>query len=311
MVSLIIPCAGLSTRFKTNKPKWALSNPNGKLMLEESIKHLDLTNVSDIYIVFLKKHIDLLNIKDIDNLEVFKNIQKPIHYYILDKPTKSQSETIYKTILYFNIEGPIFIKDSDNSFNHTITKSNIIVGTNIKNVNEVHNKSFLQVNTSNKIINIVEKKCISDIVCIGGYSFEDCSLFTKHYEYLKNVIESELYISHIIYNILLNNDSAFYMSLSDIYNDWGTHEMWRKYCSDYKTLFVDIDGTLFINSGKYFSPKWGETEPIIENIDYLNNLYNTGKVQIILTTARTSEYAEVTKQQLEKYNFIVLNIILF
>ena len=50
----------------------ALSNPNGKLMLEESIKYLDLTNVSDIYIVFLKKHIDLLNIKDIDNLEVFK-----------------------------------------------------------------------------------------------------------------------------------------------------------------------------------------------------------------------------------------------
>ena len=139
---------------------------------------------------------------------------------ILDKPTSSQSETIYKTILHFNIEGPIFIKDSDNSFNHIITKSNVIVGTNIKNVNEVHNKSFLQVNTSNKIINIVEKKCISDdIVCSRDIHLKIGLLFVKHYEYLKNVIKSELYISHIIYNILLNNDSTFYMFLSNKYND--------------------------------------------------------------------------------------------
>ena len=92
------------------------------------------------------------------------------------------------------------------------------------------------------------------------------------------------------------------MFLSNKYNDWGTHEMWRKYCSDYKTLFVDIDGTLFINLANTFHLGGVKPNPTIENIDYLNNLYNTGKVQIILTTARTSEYEEVTKQQLEKYN---------
>ena len=300
--SLLIPCAGLSTRFKTNKPKWALTNPNGKLMLEESIKYLNLQNVKCIYIIFLKKHIELLKIKDINNLNILKNINIPIKYYILDKPTNSQSETIYKCILHFKLTGPIFIKDSDNNFKCDIINSNSIVGTNIKNVDEVHNKSFLQINSSNKIINIVEKKCISDIICIGGYSFENCKLFVKHYEFLKNQINSELYISHIIYNILLKKETSFYLIESNIYNDWGTHTMWRKYCSLYKTLFVDIDGTLFISSGKHFTPKWGETEPIKENINHINKLYETGKVQIILTTARTSEYREITINQLKKYN---------
>ena len=59
-----------------------------------------------------------------------------------------------------------------------------------------------------------------------------------------------------------------------------------------------------------FHLKWGETEPIAENIDYLNNLYNTGKVQIILTTARTSEYEEVTKQQLENITFSMIELYL-
>ena len=56
-VSLIIPCAGKSSRF-SGKPKWLRTCPNGNLMIQECIKGLNLTNVEHIYITFLKEHYD-------------------------------------------------------------------------------------------------------------------------------------------------------------------------------------------------------------------------------------------------------------
>ena len=41
---------------------------------------------------------------------------------------------------------------------------------------------------------------------------------------------------------------------------------WNNYCSTFKTLFIDIDGTLFFNSNQYFSPTWGLSQPIEKNI---------------------------------------------
>ena len=55
-ISLILPCAGKSSRFK-GKPKWLNTCPNGNLMIQECLIGLDLSNVRDIYISFLKEHI--------------------------------------------------------------------------------------------------------------------------------------------------------------------------------------------------------------------------------------------------------------
>jgi hypothetical protein len=44
-VTLLCPCAGLSSRFN-GRPKWSLTNPNGKLMIEDALSLLDLKNVS-------------------------------------------------------------------------------------------------------------------------------------------------------------------------------------------------------------------------------------------------------------------------
>lgn len=44
-------------------------------------------------------------------------------------------------------------------------------------------------------------------------------------------------------------------------------------------------------------------------MDWLNTLYNTGTVQIILTTARKSKYKNETVEQLKKYNIPYDNIL--
>ena len=37
MTTLIIPCAGKSSRYPGDKPKWLFTHPDGKIMLEKSI----------------------------------------------------------------------------------------------------------------------------------------------------------------------------------------------------------------------------------------------------------------------------------
>ena len=83
-MSLILPCAGSSTRFPNMKPKWLLTAPSGNLMIQEAIKNLDLTNIKDIYITCLKEHVEIYNL-DIHNL--FINTNKNIFVIYLEKKT--------------------------------------------------------------------------------------------------------------------------------------------------------------------------------------------------------------------------------
>lgn len=302
MVSLIIPCAGKSSRFP-GKPKWLLTCPNGNLMIQESLKCLNLENVKDIYITFVKDHIDKYFIKD-DINDIFKQFGN-VHITILDSFTSSQTETVYLTILKNNIKGSIFIKDCDSYYNHKIEKGNYACSLQVcqeNNVDKIYNKSFIESNHLNQIINFCEKKIIGDTICVGGYSFYDSSLFTDYYKKCKDakVETDEFHISHLI-NFCLLDGEIFYNKGIVNFIDWGTPEEWKKYRDSFKSIFLDIDGTIFYNSSEYISPKWGDNEPIKNNIELIKNLYNQGRTQIILTTARKIEYKNITENQLKKY----------
>ena len=56
-MKLIIPVAGSSTRYQGMRPKWMLTLPDGKLMIEECIKGIDFTNIEEIVIIALEEHI--------------------------------------------------------------------------------------------------------------------------------------------------------------------------------------------------------------------------------------------------------------
>jgi hypothetical protein len=78
-------------------------------------------------------------------------------------------------------------------------------------------------------------------------------------------------------------------------------------------LFIDIDGVLVENSGEYVGKIWGTTDHIEKNKNYINNLFDTGKVRIILTTSRKSSYKQKTIEQLDllnvKYHDIIFDLL--
>lgn len=299
-MNLIIPAAGQSSRFPKMKPKWMLTHPNGNLMLAEAIRGLVFSDLEKIYLTVLASHL-----RDFDCLEGIKKqfqqigLGEKLVVVALDQPTQSQPETVARAIEKANITGPICIKDSDNYFRLTVPSSNFVsvVDLNLVGFINPSNKSYADVNENHFVTNIVEKRVISNFFCSGAYGFEDAQEYLRYFNTLSGL--KNLYISHIIYQMLLEN-KAFSAAVCSEYSDWGTLKDWNRYKSQFGTLFVDLDGTLVRNSGEYFEPVWGETDGIKENIEAINRLYESGKVQIIVTTSRKEEARQLTMQQLER-----------
>jgi hypothetical protein len=218
---------------------------------------------------------------------------------ILDEQTRNQPETVYNAILKENISGSICVKDCDNYFRMNANGKNFISYANLddfKNINP-SNKSYIVKNNESIITNIAEKQILSKHFCTGSYGFDDVKIFKNYFEVLKN--EDSLYISHIIYKMILDGFKFGGINCFD-YLDWGTLSDWIGYTKQYATIFVDLDGTLVENSGEYFEPKWGQTDGIKENVECINKLYDSGKIHVILTTCRKEYAREITEKQLKK-----------
>jgi hydroxymethylpyrimidine pyrophosphatase-like HAD family hydrolase len=294
--------AGKSSRFPNTRPKWMLSHPSSnRFMGIESITGLNLDFFENIYFICLEEHETQYQF-----LEGFKNelrkigVENKSEIILLKEKTESQSETIFNAIKEKNIEGFIFVKDSDNYFDVEIKdQSNQICYFDLNSIDGINarNKSYIQLDTNGIVSNIVEKKVISSNFSVGGYGFSDAYEFCKNYENLKD-IEGECYISNIIFEMLLSG-KTFTGTNTLNYKDWGTLEDWNKYKETYKTLFVDLDGTLVTNTSHLFPPYIGEGTPLQNNIDYLNKLYSSGRVRIVITTSRPKEYYQDTINELK------------
>ena len=60
---------------------------------------------------------------------------------------------------------------------------------------------------------------------------------------------------NIIFTSVYNNEDFFRKEITK-YIDVTYYNDWLKYCNSFTTLFIDIDGTLVLNSGEY-SKKMG------------------------------------------------------
>ena len=299
MFTLLLPVAGRSSRFPGMRPKWLLTMPDGQLMIEKSIQGLDLTLFDRIVIVCLKEHLDKYTSEEnVINSFISSTGVKP-DLAILDEPTSSQSETIYNAINKASVEGAIFIKDCDNVFACNAKPINAVSTIDLNNVEliDAKNKSYVEVDSLGIISNIVEKDIISNFFCCGGYSFESATEFCSTYESINS--DEEVYISHIIYKMLLN-EAEFKLISAHSYIDWGTLREYRHYCKQHFTLFCDVDGVLLKNGSKFAKNGW-KTEGIAKNLTKISKLQSEGYLYLILTSSRPENEQEYTINELKKH----------
>ena len=301
MRSLIVPMAGRSTRFPNMRPKWMLSHPmTNRLMVTEAISGLNLDFFDNIYFLCLQEHEDKYSfmkgfVAELDDA----GLRAKSNIVLLPEQTDSQSETVYTFLSGYDLDGFVFIKDSDGFYRCDVEERNQVAYFDLNDMDDINarTKSYVDLDVNDVVTNIVEKKVISSTFSSGGYGFADAKEFCKTFEKLQDM-DGECYISHIIFEMMLSG-STFYGTKTTDFKDWGTLDAWNKYKSQYKCLFVDIDGTLITNSSHHFPPYTGSGEPIEDNIDLLAELHEQGKAKIILTTSRPERLRQLTIQELQ------------
>ena len=269
-------------------------------MVTEAISGLNLDFFDHIYFICLQQHEDKYQfmkgfVSELDDA----GLREKSNIVLLPEQTDSQSETVYTFLSGYDLDGFVFIKDSDGFYRCDVEERNQVAYFDLNDMDDINarTKSYVDLDVNDVVTNIVEKKVISSTFSSGGYGFADAKEFCKTFEKLQDM-DGECYISHIIFEMMLSG-STFYGTKTTDFKDWGTLDAWNKYKSQYKCLFVDIDGTLVTNSSHHFPPYVGTGEPIEDNIDLLAELHEKGKAKIILTTSRPERLRQLTLQELQ------------
>ena len=271
-----------------------------RLMVTEAISGLNLDFFDNIYFICLQQHEDKYQfmkgfVSELDDA----GLREKSNIVLLPEQTDSQSETVYTFLSGYDLDGFIFIKDSDGFYRCDVEERNQVAYFDLNDMDDINarTKSYVDLDVNDVVTNIVEKKVISSTFSSGGYGFADAKEFCKTFEKLQDM-DGECYISHIIFEMMLSG-STFYGTKTTDFKDWGTLDAWNKYKSQYKCLFVDIDGTLITNSSHHFPPYVGSGEPIENNIDFLAELHEQGKTKIVLTTSRPEKFRQLTIMELQ------------
>ena len=278
-----------------------LSHPmTNRMMVTEAISGLNLDFFDHIYFICLQDHEDKYSfmkgfVSELDDA----GLREKSNIVLLPEQTDSQSETVYTFLSGYDLDGFVFIKDSDGFYRCDVEERNQVAYFDLNDMDDINarTKSYVDLDVNDVVTNIVEKKVISSTFSSGGYGFADAKEFCKTFEKLQDM-DGECYISHIIFEMMLSG-STFYGTKTTDFKDWGTLDAWNKYKSQYKCLFVDIDGTLITNSSHHFPPYTGSGEPIENNIDYIAELHEQGKAKIVLTTSRPERLRQLTIMELQ------------
>lgn len=308
---LIVPAAGLSSRFPNMRPKWLLTHPNGKLMIENILEPF----LQSKYEIILTTTEKIYNDYDVELIikQIFGN---RVHVDTIPYQTLSSCETISYTLNnYLNKEDcEIIIKDSDSLVIPTVSSlsGNFCVGIDVSKISDtdIRNKSFIKYDNNHIITDIVEKKIFSNTISVGLYGFESSLSFLKNYLEILNISDGmELYVSHIIYNMIIN-DSYFKYIESSEFKDWGTLSSWNIENKNHISIFCDYDGVLVKNKGRYGKENWENSEdiPIISNIMSIKSKLNLGGV-LIITTCRPKKYENKIRELLSRFDISVFQII--
>ena len=290
MRTLIVPCAGKSSRFAGMPPKWLLKYPDGNLMVKKALEGLPLEEYDRVIITVVREHFEAFDVKKKLN-RAFSDLHCKYDICILEEFTSCQAETVYKTLKQCSVTGSFAVKDSDNYIKIELSENpDYVAGVDLhkfpREIERLSSKSFLMVNAQGIITDIIEKKIVSQYISIGMYGFISADLFCEAFEHLAETkgLSNEIYLSHVISYLVGTKKSIYsYVEALD-YEDWGTKKDWYQVLRDKSTYIINVED-IVAKSGNFEE----EFDFIEENIKLMSELSRKG-AQIILLSSNSYEY---------------------
>lgn len=298
-MEIIVPAAGLSTRFPKMKPKYLLFDYKHEMMLSNAVyRYKELGH--NINIGILKEHDEKYHAKDFIQHELGEDV----NIVILDEPTRGPAETVYEIIKRSGLsQQEILIKDCDSFFDHEIDSGNYVCVSDIikhEVLKKLSSKSFVIANEQSIITNIIEKQVVSNTFCVGGYKFESAKAYTESYEEICQYT-GEIFVSDVI-GRMIDKNHLFTKKEVTNYFDVGTAQDWFEY-NDKPVIFCDIDGTLIVSQLRVGSNTYYDPPIVLENNVKLMLEYQNKGSQIIFTTSRSKSVEHITRTMLESLGF--------
>jgi hypothetical protein len=298
-MKIIAPCCGRSSRYPDLPPKWMLPAHDGRPMIALAMADV-ATAPRDIVVTILAEHEKRYAVRA--GLEAA--FGTPVDVVMLDEPTRSQSETVAKTLERIQIREPFLVKDSDNTFHieEVEQEYNYVCVDSLNNFDSINprNKSYVQKDQRGLITNIREKVVISDLFSVGGYFFVNPSHFLEQYYRLTKDAadwQRELYISDVIGAMILDG-VPFRAREVTRYEDWGTVHEWRRALLSRRTLLVSLDGFVFGRGSLHFSPKFDAVSANPKAVQALKSAASQGHA-IVYLSIRPAALGELTRSQMQ------------
>jgi hypothetical protein len=297
-MEIIMPCAGLSTRFPNMRPKYLLSDYNNRLMIENAAKNF--IGKYNVTIAILKQHNEMFNAEN----KLREAFGDKVNIVVLDKPTSGPADTVYQAIMnseyFFSSVSPMLIKDCDGFYDSDLVDGNAIYVSKLSKNPDIRNapaKSYTITNEQGIITSVVEKQIVSNSFCVGGYQFASIGEYVDTFEKLKDNATSEIFVSNII-DYMISNGAVFNEKEVENFIDVGTADDWFKF-NNKPTYFCDIDGTIVKTKDFHDDPY----EPIQKNVDALLKEQARG-CKLVFVTARKKKYEEYTNKILTEMGFV-------
>lgn len=296
--TLIMPCAGRSTRYPGVRPKWMLTLPDGQLALGRASASVPADAYDRLVVAVRADHDRKYDCKGL----LQRLFGDAVEMVVLEADTRGPADTVAETIARARIDGPIAIKDADSFFDPApLPDTSFVAVSDVRNAPQMANvgaKSFAVLSPEGLIVEMVEKSLASNFVCIGLYGFADAQRFVDIFrEVTAEPGAGEVFVSHVMNRAIAGGEIVLPQQASGLI-DVGTLDDWRRYVRPRGTLIADIDGVVFKNHSRYFPPFWSESdEPIADNVATLLNWQADG-AQIVFMTARPEALRAKTEDAL-------------
>ncbi|MBV9990866.1 MAG: hypothetical protein JOZ72_06180 [Alphaproteobacteria bacterium] len=295
--TLLLPCAGRSTRYPGVRPKWMLTLPEGGLALSRAAASVPRGAYGRIVAAVRAEHDELYGAADL-----LKRTFGEIDVVVFDRDTNGPADTVAQMIRKARIGGAIAIKDADSFFDAgPLPSSSFVALSDVRRSPEMSNvggKSFAVVNENGLVVEMIEKSLASNYVSVGLYGFEDAGAFLDTFGAVAAANEGgEIFVSQVMNRAIAGGEVILPHFVSN-FIDVGTLPDWRRYVRARGSVLADLDGVVFQNHSAHFPPFWDEADIAIEeNVAVLKSWQDQG-AQLIFVTARPEAYRAKTEQAL-------------
>ncbi len=222
MLNIVIPMAGLGSRFSSAgfcDPK-PLIPVFGKPMIQMVIENLRPNMEHRFIFICQKEHLDKYPLRKL--LNIFSENSEVI---ALDKVTDGAACTVLFAEEYINTNDPLMIANCDqfidfdiNEYLQKFNESNFDGYIMTMKANDPK-WSFIELDHQKKIINVVEKKVVSNEATVGIYNYKHGRDFVENAKTMisKNIrVNNEFYVAPV-YNEFINSGAQIgYLNIGSL-----------------------------------------------------------------------------------------------